>query len=98
MFSGTDHFGFLLKCRHILGIIFYTIFLRRSISFIKNNHLSYIYHKNGRHSVVEWLKHYATSWKAAGSTLDEVNECFNLPNPFQGLVQREGLGKSFPLH
>jgi hypothetical protein len=29
----------------------------------------------------EWLRHYATSQKVAGSRPDEVNTFFNLPNP-----------------
>jgi hypothetical protein len=28
-----------------------------------------------------WLKHYATSWNVVGSTHDEANGFFNLPNP-----------------
>jgi hypothetical protein len=37
---------------------------------------------DGEHRVVEWLRHYATSWKVTRSRPDKVNEVFfNLPNP-----------------
>jgi hypothetical protein len=30
---------------------------------------------------MSWLRHYATSWKVADSSPDEVG-CFNIPNPY----------------
>jgi hypothetical protein len=32
-------------------------------------------------AVVQWLKHYTTSRMVAGSSPDELNEYFDLPNP-----------------
>jgi hypothetical protein len=43
-----------------------------------------------RHAVAQWLTHYATSRKVAGSRPDEVNELsFNLPNPSSTTWPRE---------
>jgi hypothetical protein len=41
-----------------------------------------------------WLRHYATSWKVAGSIPDEVIGFFNLPNPSSRTM---ALGSTQPL-
>jgi hypothetical protein len=41
-------------------------------------------------AVAEWLRHYATSRKVAGSRHDEVNLFFNLPTP-SGRIRPKGL-------
>jgi hypothetical protein len=41
-----------------------------------------------------WLRHYATSWKVAGSIPDEVTGFFNQPNPSSRIM---GLRSTQPL-
>jgi hypothetical protein len=43
---------------------------------------------------IAWLRHYATSWKVAGSIPDEVIGFFSWPDPFSWTM---ALGSTKPL-